>query len=299
MQYVKGPTLEEKLAAEGPLPIPAAKKVLAQVASALASAHRKGFVHRDVSPANVLCDAETDRVLLTDFGLAGLLPQKEVSLPRVTKKGEILGTPGFGSPEQLRGEDPTEGTDIYALGALGYEILTGEGPFRAKTVPDAAAAHLHRTPRPLAGLRQDVGPELADLLERCLAKDPGKRPSAEFLAQELTKESRADREPARAPEEEDVFKALIRRRMLWILSIAGVIGLGFLYIIRMLASRGLLPEAAFPLALDTVLCGLAAATVLAWFHGEKGRQKVAPFEVVLLTVIGLIWVAVGIAVLVP
>lgn len=299
MQYVNGPTLEEKLAAEGPLSIPAAKKVLAQIAAGLAEAHRKGFVHRDVSPANVLCEKETDRVLLTDFGLAGLLPHREVSLPRVTKKGEILGSPGYGSPEQLRGEDPTEGTDIYALGVLGYEILTGEGPFRAKTVADAAAAHLGWTPRPLVGIRPDIDAELSDLLGRCLAKDPGRRPSAEYLVGAMTKESIPEPEGVRIAEGEDVLRALVRRRFLRTLAIAGVIGLGSLYIIRMLVHRDLLSEKALPFALDTVLCGWAAASVLAWFHGEKGRQKVAAFEVILLAVVGLVWLAVGIAILVP
>ena len=188
MQYVNGPTLEERLAAEGPLSVPDARRVLAQLAAALAEAHRKGFVHRDVSPGNVLCDREADRVLLTDFGLAGLLPQKEGSLPRVTTKGEILGSPGYSSPEQLQGLDPTEGTDVYALGVLGYEILIGEGPFPARDLEEQAAGHLRLTPRPLAGFRDDVDAELADLLLRCLAKEPGKRPAAAFLARALSKD---------------------------------------------------------------------------------------------------------------
>lgn len=302
MQYVDGPTLEERVAAEGSLPVPAARKILAELASALAEAHRKGFVHRDVSPANVLWDRETDRVLLTDFGLAGLLPKREGSLPRVTKKGEVLGSPGYSSPEQLQGDDPTEGTDIYALAVLGYEILTGEGPFRAKTVPEAAAAHLRATPRPLPALRPDVDEGLADLLRRCLAKEPGKRPSAEYLAEALLKDPWTGAEEegtSTLPGREGVLKSFLRRRFLWTLSVTGVIGVGSLAIVHMVVRLGLLPEVFFPFAIDTVLCGLAAASVVAWYHGEVGRQRVAPFEVVLLAVVGLIWVAVGIAILVP
>jgi serine/threonine-protein kinase len=298
MQYVGGPTLEEKLSAEGPLSIPDARGVLAQVAAALAEAHRKGFVHRDVSQANVLWDRETDRVLLTDFGLAGLLPKKEGALPRVTQTGDVLGDPGYLSPEQIRGEDPSEGTDVYALGILAYEILTGGGPFPTKTVREAATAHLRWTPRPLVGLRVDVDEELADLLKRCLAKEPGKRPSAEFLAETLAGEAAKQPEGTRA-EDEDILKALSRRRLPWILAVAGLIGLGCVYVVDILVDRGPLPEVVFRLTLNTFLCGLAAIGIVAWFHGEKGHQKATAFEVVLLAVVCLVWLAIGVFILLP
>ena len=299
MQYVDGPTLEEKLAAEGPLPVPEARKVLAQVAGALAEAHRSGFVHRDVSPANVLCDRETGGVLLTDFGFAGLLPKKEGPLPRVTQTGEVVGTRGYLSPEQLAGEDPTDGTDVYALGVLGYEILTGGGPFPIKSIRDAASAHLRWTPRPLTNLRIDVDEELSGLLERCLAKEPGKRPSAEFLEEGLRGPPPPRDQDRRPSGGEDVLRTLSHRRIPRIVAAAGVFGLGLLYIVDVLASRGVVPTEVFPLALDTFLCGMVAVGILAWFHGEKGPQETTTLERVVLAAVGAAWVAIAVFILLP
>ena len=299
MQYVDGPTLEEKLAAEGPLPVPEARKVLAQVAGALAEAHRSGFVHRDVSPANVLCDRETGRVLLTDFGFAGLLPKKEGSLPRVTQMGEVVGTPGYLSPEQLAGEDPTDGTDVYALGVLAYEVLTGGGPFPIKSIRDAASAHLRWTPRPLTSLRIDVDEELSGLLERCLAKEPGKRPSAEFLEEGLREAPPPRDQGRRASGGEDVLRSLSQRRIPRIVAAAGVVGLGLLYIVDVLANRGVVPTEVFPLALDTFLCGMVAVGTLAWFHGEKGPQETTTLERVVLAAVGVAWIAIAVFILLP
>jgi serine/threonine protein kinase len=185
MQYVKGSTLEERLNAEGPLAVREARRILAEVAGAVAAAHRSGFVHRDIRPANVLWDREDNAAFLTDFGLAGILPEREGSLPRVTRKGEVVGDMTYLSPEQFQGEPPTEAGDIYALGIMGYEILTGFGPFQAKSLREMATAHMHWKPPVLTALRDDVDHGLADLLERCLAKEPGNRPSAAFLAKAL------------------------------------------------------------------------------------------------------------------
>jgi hypothetical protein len=141
-----------------------------------------------------------------------------------------------------------------------------------------------------------VDEDLADLLERCLAKEPGKRPSAEFLAETLAGEAAKEPEGTRA-EGEDILKALSRRRLPWILAVAGLIGLGCVYLVDVLVDRGPLPEAVFRLTLNTYLCGLAAIGIVAWFHGEKGRQKATAFEVVLLAVVGLVWAAIGVFIL--
>lgn len=140
-QYVRGGTLEDRLAAEGSLPVAEARRVLAAVADALAAAHRSGFVHRDVRPNNVLCD-DDGRVLVSDFGLAGVLPEVHGSVSRLTGAGEVLGNLEYCSPEQLRGEEASEGSDVYALGVMGYRILAGEGPFGAARESDLMAAHL-------------------------------------------------------------------------------------------------------------------------------------------------------------
>jgi serine/threonine-protein kinase len=159
--------------------------VLAEVADALAAAHRSGFVHRDLRPDNVLCDADGCRALVSDFGLAGVLPEVHGSVSQLTGAGEVLASLEYCSPEQLRGAETSEESDIYALGVMAYWIITGQGPFHAGSDSALISAHLHERPRPLASLIPDVDSGLADLLERCLAKDPLKRPRAVFIAQAL------------------------------------------------------------------------------------------------------------------
>jgi serine/threonine protein kinase len=290
MQYVKGGTLEDKIAAEGPLPVATAKRILLEVADALAAAHSHGFVHRDVRPENVLCDLEKSRVLLSDFGLAGILPQGRDSDPRLTRAGETIGTSGYLSPEQIRGEDPTEGTDIYALGLLGYEILTGEGPFSAKGKVDLNLAHLRSQPRALTVLRPEVGQDLADLLARCLSKDPEKRPSATFIVDALRGETgphpSVNAEP---PPSDNLLDSLIRRRLPQIVAVTGVVGFTALAFVGDMEDRGVLRPPSYKIALNTYICAVAVSGVIAWFHGKKGRQKVQPLEVGLLVVIGLAW----------
>jgi serine/threonine-protein kinase len=300
MQYVKGGTLEDKIAAEGPLPVATAKQILLEVADALAAAHSHGFVHRDVRPENVLCDLEKSRVLLSDFGLAGILPQGHDSDPRLTRAGETIGTSGYLSPEQIRGEDPTEGTDIYALGLLGYEILAGEGPFSAKGKVDLNLAHLRAQPRSLSVLRPEVDQALADLLARCLSKDPGKRPSATFIVDALRGGTGSHPSPNPDPPPSDnLLDSLIRRRLPQIVAVTGVVGFAAHGFIAELADRGVVPEAVYQVALATFICAFVASVVIAWFHGKKGRQKVQPLEVGLLAVIGVIWLLVGIWLLLP
>jgi len=292
MQYVKGGTLDDKIAAQGPLPVPEARKILVEVADALAAAHARGFVHRDVRPENVLCDQDKNRVLLSDFGLAGILPQGRDSDPRLTQAGETIGTSGYLSPEQLRGEDPTEGTDIYALGLLGYEILTGEGPFPTTNKVNLNLAHLRSPPRPLASLRPEVGQKLSDLLVRCLAKEPEKRPSARYVVETL-REDGAGPMPPPPPSSDNFVESLLRRRLPQIVAVTAVVGFTALSWVGDLEDRHVVPEPTYKLALDTFISAVAAAGVIGWFHGKKGRQKVTPLEVGLLAAVGAVWLLVG------
>ena len=297
MQYVSGGTLEDRVAAEGPLTVPEARQIMAQVADALAAAHQQGFVHRDVRPSNCLCDRDAARVLLSDFGLAGILPQGKEADPKLTRVGEIIGTPGYLSPEQLKGESTTERTDVYALGLLGYEILTGEGPFSTVSKRDLAVAHLREHPRDLSTLRGDVDQDLAKLLERCLAKEPGKRPTASFFAQAVR--GKADvSEAGAAGAEGNVVESLLRRRLPQIVVVTAVILYVCLQFIDMLVDRDVLPGVAFRLALNTFGCGVAASAVVAWFHGEKGRQQIRSLEIGLLSLVGLIWLTIGVLIVV-
>lgn len=294
LQYVSGGNLADRLAAEGPLPVPAARQILVEVADALAAAHAHGFVHRDIRPANVLCDPERDRVLLTGFGLAGLLPRRADPSPRLTREGEIIGTSGYLSPEQLEGKDATESTDIYALGLLGYEVLTGEGPFSAAGGLDMTLAHLRSPPRPVSALRPDVDEDLSDLLIRCLAKAPERRPSARYIVQALRGDSIVGPPEYSGPTAETFVGNLIRRRLPLVVAVTGLIGYAVLQFAGDLEDRGVLPEPSYKLTLNTFACALAASSVIAWFHGKKGKQRIRPLEAGLLAAVGIVWLLVGI-----
>jgi serine/threonine-protein kinase len=186
MQHVGGESLSARLVREGPVPAAEGRRLLGQVASALAAAHAKGIIHRDIKPANVLYDEESGRVLVTDFGIAAVLPTSDADAPTsLTVTGIAIGTPQYMSPEQLLAEQVTDRTDIYSLGLLAYEILTGAGPFKINSPREAIAAHLRDTPRRLSELKPDIDHELESLVSACLRKDPEQRPAAAELAQRL------------------------------------------------------------------------------------------------------------------
>ena len=186
MQHVEGGNLEQRLEEEGPLEVAEAKRVIGQVASALEAAHAKGIIHRDVKPSNVLHDPESDRVLVSDFGIAAVRPGSTMTGPtQLTQTGALVGTPRYMSPEQLLSEAVTEKTDIYGLGLLAYELVTAESPFQGKSPQMIAAAHLKDAPPDLAEAREDADPELREVVRACLAKEPEERPRAAELARRL------------------------------------------------------------------------------------------------------------------
>ena len=187
MQHVAGGSMAERLAASGPLPVDVAEGILGDVAAALAAAHRRGIVHRDVKPANVLWDEEGERATVSDFGIASLQDSDgDDGDIRITASGMAVGSPAYMSPEQLLAEPITPKSDIYALGLLGYELLTSHGPYSASSPSDIVAAHLRDTPRRLSELRPDVTPNLEALLLRCLSKSPDERPTADEVMLALT-----------------------------------------------------------------------------------------------------------------
>jgi eukaryotic-like serine/threonine-protein kinase len=297
MQYVRGPNLEDRLAAEGPLPPHEARRVLAQVAAALGAAHKRGFVHRDVRPGNILCDLDEGRVLVSDFGLAGILPFSQRTDPGITRPGQILGALTYLSPEQLRGEPATEGTDVYSIGVLGYELLTGRSPWPVRPGVGGAMPDFDARPIPLASLRPDVDPELAGLLERALARDPARRPGAGYLAEALSSGPATGASGPSPADTVDLLNVLLKRRVPQIVAVTGVLGLAVLGFFDMLADRDVVPEVAFRLALATVACLLGASVIVAWFHGERGEQRVTALEVLLLVVVGAVWIALGFMIL--
>ena len=122
MEYIEGKNLADALKAEGVMTVEQACRTLGQLASALAAAHENGIVHRDVKPENVVRERDSDRIVLTDFGIAGILETGTETITRLTKQGQLLGDPRYMSPEQLLGESVTDESDVYSLGIMGYEL---------------------------------------------------------------------------------------------------------------------------------------------------------------------------------
>ena len=173
MPYIAGESLRARIDREGALPVPEATRILRDVAAALAYAHAQGVVHRDIKPDNVLITHH--HAVVTDFGIAKALSEAG-GTGTLTATGVSLGTPAYMAPEQATGDSHVDQrADIYSLGALGYEMLAGEPPFRGPNAQALIAAHLTRTPVPLRELRPTVPAALAALLARCLEKHPGDR----------------------------------------------------------------------------------------------------------------------------
>ncbi len=301
MQFVKGRTIADRLAAEGQLEMDEARRILAEMASAVAAAHKKGIVHRDIRPANVLYEEDTGRTLLADFGIAAVMARGDTDAPsRLTKTGELIGDPAYMSPEQLMGGELNERSDIYALGLLGYELIAGRGPYDTTSKREMFAAHVRDKPRNLTELRHSVDRALADLLERCLAKEPQHRPNASDLYRRLsgpTGESLAA-DAAEAADSTDFLSTLKRRYIPQIMALYAAVGLAVLGIAADLVDRNILPDVAYELALVSVVTGLPAVVTGAWFHGRKGRQKFTTFEFWVFGGLALIWLAVSATILV-
>ena len=167
MAYYEGETLKEKIA-RGPLPIRDVLDYLAQIAAGLQRAHDAGIVHRDVKPANLIATSD-GRVAILDFGLA------KIARTEVTREGAAVGTVAYMSPEQTRGVGVDARTDIWSLGAVLYELLTGRRPFTGETDETVIHAIRHDEPRPVRLLRREVPVDVAAVVSRCLAKDPTRR----------------------------------------------------------------------------------------------------------------------------
>jgi formylglycine-generating enzyme required for sulfatase activity/tRNA A-37 threonylcarbamoyl transferase component Bud32 len=182
MECVEGGSLADRLEREGRLPIADAKRLLVDVASGLAHAHRRGVVHRDIKPQNVLLDGESGRALVTDFGIARV--EDSTSL---TATGMVLGTPAYLAPEQVTGDPSDHRSDIYAFGVLAYEVLAGRPPFQAAIPSAVLLKRLAGPPEPVTSLRADVPPELHEIIQQCLAVDPAERfQSADDVVRSLT-----------------------------------------------------------------------------------------------------------------
>ena len=167
MSYVEGETLGERLRTRGPLPAGEATRVMCEIAWALAYAHRRGIVHRDIKPDNILLEAGTGRALVTDFGIAhgggdpGL----------VTDAGKIMGTANFMSPEQAASEPVDGRSDIYSVGVVGYLAVSGRLPYESPDLPALLVGQATEPAPPVVRSAPGLPPELAHVIDRCLERD--------------------------------------------------------------------------------------------------------------------------------
>jgi serine/threonine-protein kinase len=184
MEYVEGRTLKDLILTRGPSPIGIAIDYTRQILQALRFAHRAGIVHRDIKPHNVIVDGD-GRVKVADFGIA------RAGASQMTEAGSIIGTAQYLSPEQARGAPVDQTSDLYSVGIVLYELLTGTVPFNGDTPVEIAMKHLSQTPEPPSSKRHDVPPDLDKIVLRALAKDPADRyGSAEEMDADLDRVGR-------------------------------------------------------------------------------------------------------------
>ena len=179
MRYMDAGTLKEKMIEGRPLPLQEIDRLFTQLAEALSYAHSHGIIHRDLKPANVLIDSHGN-VFLTDFGIAKLL---ESASPRLTQTDAIMGTPAYISPEQAQGQTVDPRSDIYSLGIILYEMVTGSVPFTAETPLAVLFKHISDPLPPPSQVKPDIRPAIEKVILKALAKDPRDRfaSAAEFV----------------------------------------------------------------------------------------------------------------------
>jgi eukaryotic-like serine/threonine-protein kinase len=202
MEYLDGRTLKELIVARGPAPVHLAVDYARQILAAIRFAHRHGIVHRDIKPHNVLVDGE-GRLKVTDFGIA------RAGTSQMTEAGSIIGTAQYLSPEQARGAPVDQTSDLYSVGVVLYELLTGVVPFSGDTPVEIAMKHLSNVPEPPSSKRAEIPRDLDMVVMRALAKDPSERyHSAEEMDADLR---RVNRGVAISPATEEAATAIISR----------------------------------------------------------------------------------------
>ncbi len=202
MEFIEGRSLREAIQKEGPFSLPRALSIAQQVAASLSDAHAHSIVHRDLKPDNVMLQdrgKQKDVVRVLDFGIAKLRDDNRATQAAMTQAGDMLGTPQYMAPEQIKGESIDGRTDIYALGCMIYEMVTARLPYEAPTIMAMLSKHLMEDPVPPTQRRPDLGlpPAVDHLVATAMAKEPAQRPAtmehfAELLGSMLQQTTGAD-----------------------------------------------------------------------------------------------------------
>jgi len=274
MPHIAGESLRARIAHERELPVGDTVRILRDVCDALAYAHGHGIVHRDVKPDNVLLSGK--HALVTDFGVAKAVSSSSGTGGTLTSLGMALGTPAYMAPEQAAGDPNVDHrADVYAVGALGYELLAGRPPFSGLSPQGMLAAQVTATPDPVTQHRATVPPALAALIMRCLAKHPADRPQrAEELLGQL--EAMATPTGGITPEQAAISSgtaaAIRRAHPIRVATLFAFAALGVLTLAYMLVHLLGLPDWAFAGAV-----GLAAAALpfMLWTGAIERRRALA------------------------
>ncbi|HEU6451338.1 MAG TPA: protein kinase [Gemmatimonadaceae bacterium] len=272
MPYVEGESLRARLA-RGPLSIAEAVSILRDVSRALAYAHERGVVHRDIKPDNVLLSGHT--AVVTDFGIAKAIAAAAAgpSGATLTQLGTAVGTPTYMAPEQAAGDPATDHrADIYAFGCMAYELLSGQPPFAGLPPHKLLVAHMSETPMPITELRPDCPAVLALLVMQCLEKDPASRPPS---ATELLRRLDVVASPS-APQA--AMPAILiggRSMLLRALAVYAVAFIAVAIVARAAIIAIGLPEWVFPGALAVMALGLPVILLTAYAQYVSHRMATA------------------------
>jgi eukaryotic-like serine/threonine-protein kinase len=266
MPYVEGESLQARLRREAQLPVQDALRLAREVAEALAYAHRRGIIHRDIKPANILISE--GHALVADFGIARAVGGDGEA---ITKTGLAVGTPQYMSPEQATGARDVDGrTDVYALGAVLYEMVAGEPPFTGATAQVIIGRSLTQAPAPLTQTRQGLPAGLEAVVSKALAKSPADRhPSAASLAEALTGIETGTRSSATEP----AIVAPAKGGRVW--AVFGTIALAAFGLLAYMAGRWGLPNRVVLLAVGLLVAG-AVVLVLTAAADRRRRAGAQP-----------------------